>query len=85
MPAAMAVRVEGIAYAFAGVKPLKLPQRGTAAPPPLPLRSFGVKRHEQRKSSFPGSFIIISSAFAKKKEKELCTLQVMDRFIAHTY
>ena len=72
-PAAMAVRVEGIAYAFAGVKPLKLPQRG-AAPPPLPLRSFGVKRHEQRKSSFPGSFIIISGAFAKKKkEKERCT------------
>jgi hypothetical protein len=67
MPAAMAVRVEGIAYAFIGVKPLKLPQRG-AAPPPLPLGSFGVKRHEQRKSSFPESFIIISSAFAKKKK-----------------
>jgi hypothetical protein len=31
-PAAMAVRVEGIAYAFAGVKPLKLPQRGAAPP-----------------------------------------------------
>ena len=70
-PAAMAVRVEGIAYAFAGVKPLKLPQRGAAPPStPLPLRSFGVKRHEQRKSSFPGSFIIISGAFAKKKKKK---------------
>ena len=69
-PAAMAVRVEGICLRVRRGQAFKAAAARCSAPLALPLRSFGVKRHEQRKSSFPGSFIIISSAFAKKKKKK---------------
>ena len=84
-PAAMAVRVEGICLRVRRGQAFKAAAARCSTPLALPLRSFGVKRHEQRKSSFPGSFIIISGAFAKKKKKKKNAAQVMDRFIAHTY